>query len=108
MAAVDILQAQLKDDGAPFLSGADLGRAHIVFEDDENLPFDEWWHLAFTNGNAPLRLNDLARDATRSLYPCRVIHRQCIPCSVAPPFDAPVTNPFSSIVSGGAYFVSMV
>lgn len=60
MITVDILRIALKRDGRPYITDQDLSRARIVFEDDdEELPFEEWWQLVLGNGQPTSRLSDL-------------------------------------------------
>ena len=67
---VEIWQAMLTFDavrmavnpktGKAYLSDKDVDNARIVFEDDRDQPYDEWWAVVMQNGHAPLRKSSLA------------------------------------------------
>lgn len=60
MITVDILQTASNSDGEPYITDKDLSHARIVFEDDdEELPFEEWWQLVLGNGQSTSRRSDL-------------------------------------------------
>ncbi|KAL9107111.1 MAG: hypothetical protein Q9227_007977 [Pyrenula ochraceoflavens] len=60
MLTVDALQAAIDPEtGEPFLSNTDLQNARIVFEDDRNGPYDDWWGIVLHNGEVPLRKSNL-------------------------------------------------
>lgn len=59
MITVDVLRIAMRDEGQSYLAENDMADARVVFEDDEDLPFEEWWQLVFRNGAPPLHVRDL-------------------------------------------------
>lgn len=56
---VDILRIALDRAGIPDVTEHDLSRVRIVFEDNDELPFKEWWQLVLNNGLPTSKLSDL-------------------------------------------------
>ena len=59
MHSVDILRVALDETGNPYMTEEDISSARIVFEDDEDLPFTEWWQLVLGNHAPPLKSRSL-------------------------------------------------
>ncbi|KAH8749002.1 hypothetical protein F5883DRAFT_508988 [Diaporthe sp. PMI_573] len=59
MISVDILRIAGGGAGRPYITDHDLSRARIVFEDDDELPFEEWWQLVLRNGLPTSKLSEL-------------------------------------------------
>ncbi|KKY15248.1 hypothetical protein UCRPC4_g06404 [Phaeomoniella chlamydospora] len=81
--------------GEPYMTEEDVRNALIVFDDDREEPYDDWWHIVANNGNPLLRKNDLAPGCYSNIVlPLAGSSSNFWPLIISPGYQPPCHNPF--------------